>query len=90
MREYIIAHYKKYDKDKRDHVSVSLSIDATKVAPLISIHNPTQKIVGGSFPNHAIDVPDTDAEMVELIEKFKDPQKKYKFVAKVKLATVVL
>ena len=89
--EYARNHYSKYKKPTTEVMSMSYSIDATKNAHLISIHTPSQKVVGGAHPNHSIDIPDGDEKLYDLIEMFKDPKNTvYKYSSEIKLATVVM
>ena len=43
--------------DKEDKVAFSVSIDATKIVPMVQLNTRHKAIVGGATPNDVIDIP---------------------------------
>ena len=83
-----------YEKQKLDHakpLAISLSTDATNVAFGMEVHQATQKLVGGSFPNHAIPLPERGDDLLNLIDCFKDKDnKQYLPAAEIKVCSMVV
>ena len=87
---YFTEYYKSHKDSYADPVTVSYSIDATKNATLVAIHQKTGKIVGGAYPNNAIEFPENDSDALEIIEKFNGSKSGFKKLTELKLATVVM
>ena len=65
---YFTEYYKSYKDSYEDPVTVSNSIDATKIGTLVAIHRPTDKILCDTLYNHSIEFPENDYDALEIIE----------------------
>ena len=74
--------------DKNDTVAVSVSIDASKIAPLIQIDVRNGLIVGGAAPNHCIKLPETQNEINDILDSFHGDKAKLTMAHEIKVATM--
>jgi len=86
----LVTAYVKKNFDRKDCVAVSVSIDASKIAPLIQIDVRSGKIVGGAAPNHCIELPEAQNEINAILDSFHEDKAKMKMAHEIKVATMVL
>ena len=78
--------------EKGDPFGFSFSVDGTAVVKGVYVHPQSDKVVGGAYPHHAVDVPEDTDELWSLLNKFTENKTsggKQK-AAEVKIATLVM
>ena len=86
MVNYIQANYDR----STDVVTMSLSIDATKVPQLVQEDTRTMTFVGGAYPDHCIDSAAMSIEeKTDLLESFHGSKPTRKIADEIKVATAV-
>ena len=91
VRKFIRGEYEKQKLDRTKPLAISLSIDATVVAFGIKVYQGIQKLFGGSYPNHALPLPESGEKMLDLIDCFKDKyNKQFLLASELKSCTMVL
>ena len=65
VKKFIRVEYEIQKLDRTKTLVISLFIDATVVAFGIEVHQGIQKLIRGSYPNHALPFPESGEEMLD-------------------------
>ena len=85
----IVTQTVKKNFDQKDPVAVSISIDASKIAPLMQIDVRNRLIVRDATPNHSIKLLVTQNEINDILDYFYGGEAKLKVAHEIKVDTMV-
>ena len=68
VKKFIRVENEKQKLDRTKPLEISMSIDATVVAFCIEVHQGIHKLVGGSYPKHALPLPESGEDTMDMID----------------------
>ena len=68
VKKFIRGEYEKQKLDRTKPLAIIMSIYAAVVEFGIDVHQGIQKLVGGSYPNHAFPLPESGKVMLDLVD----------------------
>ena len=91
MKKFLRVEYENQKIHRTKPLPISLSIYATVVAFGIEVYQGIQKLVCGFYPNHALSLPESVEEILDMIDCFKDKDnKQFLPASELKFCTMVL